>query len=323
MQNHFERIGYAGSLEELARGVCAAYDLGRFKSCSLVEVGYEDFNFSLVTNEGGCFVKVFADFRTLEECRRYLEVVDRAGAAGVATPRLIKRPRDGLGLLQVGAKLLRFCVLELVDGDNLLALQYRPGPGELEFLGGQAALIASIELKPPWTYDSWAVVNFPKEFGEKGGFLQEEERALLQSLVDEFTGLEIEKLPHCFVHGDLIATNVLRDRAGQLWIVDFAVSNYYPRIQELAVLGCNLCFDSLSREKSAANVQLVLNEYQLRSPLTSREAAVLPRYVEFAHAMHVLRANYEKVANGNSSAENEYWLNQGRLGLKQGGLQSQ
>lgn len=33
--------------------------------------------------------------------------------------------------------------------------------------------------------------------------------------------------------------------------------------------------------------------------------------------MHVLRANYEKVVNGNNTGENEYFLKIGRLGLKQ------
>jgi len=51
---------------------------------------------------------------------------------------------------------------------------------------------------------------------------------LVQPLVKEFENLGIEELPHCFVHGDIITTNVMRDSTDQLWIIDFSVSNYYP-----------------------------------------------------------------------------------------------
>ncbi len=33
--------------------------------------------------------------------------------------------------------------------------------------------------------------------------------------------------------------------------------------------------------------------------------------------MHLLSANYEKFVENNDSNENEYWLNLGRIGLKQ------
>ena len=36
-----------------------------------------------------------------------------------------------------------------------------------------------------------------------------------------------------------IAT-VMKDNNGKLWIIDFAVSNYMPRIVDLAVSSCNL-----------------------------------------------------------------------------------
>lgn len=119
------------------------------------------------------------------------------------------------------------------------------------------------------------------------------------------------------VHGDIIATNVMKDKKNKLWIIDFAVSNYYPRIQELAVMACNILFDEKNKKKSETNLKTALEEYQKTIELTPREIEVLPTYIKLAHAMHILEANYEKVAEKNDSDENEYWLNQGRTGLKQ------
>jgi hypothetical protein len=140
------------------------------------------------------------------------------------------------------------------------------------------------------------------------------DQALVFPLAAEFAALDISTLPHCFVHGDLITTNVLRDKAGGLWIVDFAVSNFYPRIQELAVLACNLCFDENDPVKSQGNLEILLKSYQEDVALKERELRGLPIYVRLAHAMHLLEANYEQAVRGNNTEENVYFLRQGRAG---------
>ena len=212
---------------------------------------------------------------------------------------------------------LRLCVLEHIDGDNLFHLKYEPTLEEVDFLGGQAALIASIPIQPTFIFDSWAVVNFATAYSEKSQYLSEGDDELISLLATEFPRLDLRNLPHCFVHGDIIATNVLRDNSGALWIVDFATSNYYPRIQELAVLACNLCFDELDEEQSLRKLAALLESYQKRTELTQEEIDVLPLYIKLAHAMHVINASYEEVVNKNLSEENKYWLRQGRAGLRQ------
>lgn len=320
LQNYHERIDFNGELEDLAEAVSKSYEIGQFQSCRLFEIGYEDFNFSLQTSLGKYFVKVFSEFRTLEDCRRYIDVMRRTVAAGVITPSLVKSSQGDLCQLDVNSKQLRLCVLEYIDGSDLYASSYSLNADDIRSLSSQAALIASIEIKPAFIYDSWAVVNFPREFAEKGEHLTGNERSAVKSLVEEFDRLDIRKLPHCFVHGDLISTNIVRDNAGKLWIVDFAASNYYPRIQELAVLACDLFFDPLDKGVTDNNLGIALDEYQRRVALTPGELAILPSYIKFAHAMHILRANYEKVANNNDSLENSYWLERGQIGLRQMGV---
>ena len=86
----------------------------------------------------------------------------------------------------------------------------------------------------------------------------------------------------------------------------------------LAVLSCNLFFNPANKKNSQDNIEILLKEYQKAIKLTNEELNVLPIYIELAHAMHLLCANFDKVVNKNTSEENEYWLNQGRTGLKQG-----
>ena len=140
---------------------------------------------------------------------------------------------------------------------------------------------------------------------------------MIKPLTKEFEKINIQTLPHCFVHGDIIATNTMKDKNNKIWIIDFAVSNYYPRIQELAVFACNLLFDEEHRSKTENNLKIALGEYQKVIKLTPRELEILPTYIKLAYAMHVLSATYESVAEKNNSEENKYWLSQGRMGLCQ------
>jgi len=124
-----------------------------------------------------------------------------------------------------------------------------------------------------------------------------------------------QELPHTLVHGDIIKTNVMRDNLGKIYIIDFSVANYYPRIQELAVFLCDVAFDKEHPETFMDNYKLVLEEYRRNVSLTPFEASSLPLYVRTAHAMHVICATYEKKANNNDSIENQYFIDIGRAGL--------
>ena len=127
----------------------------------------------------------------------------------------------------------------------------------------------------------------------------------------------MNKLPHAFVHGDLIKTNLMEDKRGGIFIIDFAVANYQPRIIELAVLFNDTFFDKDSSEKTKEYFSLALSEYQKHTSLTKYELDTLPILIKAGHSMHLLRANYEKVVNKNNSKENDYFLQLGAAGLNQ------
>jgi hypothetical protein len=116
------RIGFTGLLQDFAKRVCGAYGLDRLESCALIAVGYEDFNFALRAAGKNFVAKVFASFRSEADCLRYIEVMEWAVKAGVATPRLLS------------------------NGDSLFRLGSLPIEQEIVFLARQAARIAQIPL---------------------------------------------------------------------------------------------------------------------------------------------------------------------------------
>lgn len=318
MEDSFrKRIDYFGDIKDISIQICEDYGLGEFKSNHLILVGYEDFNFVLEASSGKYFIKIFAKFRNIGDCKRYIEIMERTIDAKIVTPRLLKSKQGSFHVAEINKIKLRLCVAEFINGKTLFETKEKLNHEEIKFLAHQISLINRLDIKPKFIFDEWAITNFLREFRKKGKSLSEEDLRLVEPLVRKYKELNIEELPHCFVHGDIIATNVMKDNAGKLWIIDFSVSNYYPRIQELAVLACNIFFDEDDRNKSKENLEIALKEYQKGVILTKKELDALPFYIKLAHAMHLLSANFEKVEKNNQTKENEYWLNQGRIGLAQ------
>jgi len=316
MNNFQKRINYQGSLKPFLQKVCSDFNIGEYKSHEIVPIGYEDFNLFLLTDKDKYFVKIFGSFRDKSECSRYVEIMESVLKAGVSHPKLYKSNKGYLYEITSDDLVDRLCVMQFIDGKIFYELQTTPTVEEMRFVIKQAALINKIDIKPSPVYDHWAITSFLKEYGEKGQYLNEDDQNLVKPLVEVYKSLEIEKLPHCFVHGDITKTNTMKSTKDGIYILDFAVANHYPRIQELAVILCDLFFNPENPDSFPENYELALSEYQKYIFLTPDELKKLPSYVRLAYTMHVLLANYEKVVRKNSSAENEYFLGMGKIGLK-------
>jgi len=312
-----KRINFKGKLSNISDAVCREYNLGKLISNKLVTLGYEDFNFSIKTTKGKFFVKVFAKFRTTANCKKYVEMIEEALAKNVQTPKILKSKQGYFNIVKVNGIKLRLIVMDFIYGKTLYESKEQLNEKETKFLSKQAAQISLVKIKPKFIYDHWAIVNFLKEYNKTKKFLPANDLKLITPLLKEFRALKPNNLPHCFVHGDLIKTNIIKDKKGKLWIIDFSVSNYYPRINELAVLLCNAFYVTKNKAKTKKNFEIALKEYQKVVHLTKEEIKALPTFVKLAHTMHIIEPTYEKCKKGNKTKENEYWLKQGRIGLLQ------
>lgn len=315
MHRFQQRINYPGDLQPFLVKVCEDFSIGEYNSHEIIPIGYEDFNLQLATKEGRYFVKVFAFTKDKVECKRYVDVIKKALESGVSHPKLFGSNQGLLYETVNGSLTDRLCLMEYIDGNIFYEQQTPPTDEEKRIIIKETALINQMGLHPPFVYDHWAVTNLQREFRQKGKFLTGKDKKLIEPLVESFASLEIEKLPHCFVHGDITKTNTMRSKNGKIYIFDFAVANYYPRIQELASILCDLFFDPKHLEVFPKTYDLAVGEYQKYIRLTPVEITTLPAYVKLAHVMHILLANYHKVVNGNSSSENDYYLELGRAGL--------
>ncbi len=308
------RIEYLGDLGKLFELVTTDYQLGKLISYKPILQGYEDFNVVLETNTGKYLIKAMASFRSDEEAEQYAKTIRAALDNKISHPKLYKGPKGDLYSTVLENKKIRLVVMDYIDGSDFYKLGEKPNNDEMIFLSQQAAKINKLNLRPKFVYDSWAIPNFLKEYKNVQNYLDKKDLVYIEPLAKLFPKLEIDKLPRCFVHGDIISTNVIKAKDGKLYIIDFAVGNVYPRIQELAILLCDLFFVR-DEKKYLYNYNLALKEYQKITELEKEEIEILPTYLKLAHTMHIIGATREKV-KGTTLPENDFWFKSGKDGIR-------
>lgn len=316
-ERYLERINYEGDLADPLRNTADMFELGRYKSYTPIEVGYEDYNVRLDTSAGSYFVKFFFNDRPDKECERYVRVMNAVIDAGVHHPKLYSATSGEL--FKPPDTNLRLVVMEWLDGQSFFDLREQPSDSEVAELSQQATLINETKLElndNDFVYDSWAINNMVQEYAKWQHVFTDADKLLIQPVLEAYQSLDVTALPHAFVHGDLIRTNVMKTPHG-LYVFDFAVANNYPRIQELAVLLCDMFFVSDDVAESKRLYELAVAEYQKHTSLTQAELEVLPTFVRAAHAMHVL-GGARGQAKGDGGDENNFWWERGRAGLNMG-----
>lgn len=313
LQDFNKRIGLNTDLKNISQQICEIYKLGNFISNELITIGYEDYNYYLTTSTGKYCVKIFNTNRTKEDIKNYLDRIRAVANSEISSPKPLLINNDITLSLDYEQNHYDICVFEFINGKNYFELGKKPSNDAIKEIARQTAMINNLDIKPNFIYDTWAIVNFEEEYKLKREYLSDSYKDEFDKLLNELKSIDFEKLPKAFVHGDIISTNVMIDENSKIWIIDFAVSNYLPRIIDLSVIACNMCLDEKSKEKTYENIALLISEYNKYNQLTEYELETFSTFYKLANAMHILQPQYIIKVDGDSE-ENQYWLNEGIIG---------
>lgn len=312
-QKPTDRLNYTGDLEPVIDRLCAAYGVGTPAGSSVVEVGYEDCNVILETDQDKYLAKMFAKSRTAEDIARYATTMQKVVEAGINHPELLTTSSGEVTYTDSGITLV---LMRFVEGKTFFELDRAPDANERKAVLEQAAKVNEVEYKPAYLFDSWAIPNIRVMFDKVRQFVEPDDLKLVEQVMAQYEAIPVDDLPHCFVHGDFTKTNVLKGNDGKIYILDFSVANWYPRIQELAVIAANLLHDNDDSSSLEDRCNQVADEYSQHNTLTSEERRHLPAYALAGIAMEFMGAHQEKYINGNDTDETDYWLKLGREGLR-------
>jgi Ser/Thr protein kinase RdoA (MazF antagonist) len=300
------------SLPELVDHVAAEYRLGDVGDWSVLATGYEDCNIDLRAARARVVIKVFAAGRPAGIAARTAAIIADVTAAGVRHPRLHADAEGSDVHAFDGHRLL---VMDFAAGQTFYDLGRPPDEAELAAVVEQAALIHGTDARPEPVFDSWAIANLVPLAGQVGDLLDEEQRRLVDRAVAEMARVDFASLPATLIHADLTAGNVLLGPDGAVTVLDFALANRWPRLQELAVIAASLLhgspdalparMDAVARLYSAAGGQ----------PLTPAEEAAVPAFGRAAAAMELL-GGLNQWRQGNRGPETDSLIEIGTTGLR-------
>lgn len=313
-QEFYDRINLNTNLENISKEICKKYNLDDYISDELILVGYEDFNYILNTTKGKYCVKIFNKERTNKDVNNYIDRIKLASTLNINTPKIYRVKNNCLQIIDINNNQYRLCVFEYVNGKSFYDLNEIPTEKEIKEIIKQMVYIHNAKLDSEYIYDKWTITNFIKEYKDKKNYLDKKYIDIFNKLTNRLEKVDFNKLVYSFVHGDIISSNVMKDKNNKLWIIDFAVSNYLPRIVDLAVTSCNLCLNPNSKVKTIESTKMILEEYQKYIKLNEYELETFPLFYDLANAMGILQISYLNNI-GEASDEDKFWLEESEKGL--------
>lgn len=313
-QEFYDRINLNTNLENISKEICKKYNLDDYISDELILVGYEDFNYILNTTKGKYCVKIFNKERTNKDVNNYIDRIKLASTLNINTPKVYRVKNNCLQIIDINNNQYRLCVFEYVNGKSFYDLNEIPTEKEIKEIIKQMVYIHNAKLDSEYIYDKWTITNFIKEYKDKKNYLDKKYIDIFNKLTNRLEKVDFNKLVYSFVHGDIISSNVMKDKNNKLWIIDFAVSNYLPRIVDLAVTSCNLCLNPNSKVKTIESTKMILEEYQKYIKLNEYELETFPLFYDLANAMGILQISYLN-SIGEASDEDKFWLEESEKGL--------
>lgn len=317
LKTHFKNRNINESdLKIILENVSRDYNLGDFENYSKKIFGYQVLNLLLKTSRGKFFVKILYPSYSKKNSQNYINMILKIINEEISYPKLLKSKQGYLYRINLSSLDYYLCVQKYIEGKNFYELKRNPNFYEIKEIAKQAAKINLIDYKPKYNIvDTWATKTLLKQFPIKRKGLIPNELNLISPIIQKFKYIDLKKLPQSFTHGDLIHTNVMKDERGKIWIVDFGVASYQPRIMELAVLFHDLLIDLNSKTNTEKKRKIALEEYQKIIKLTSQELELLPILTKATHAIYLLSAAYMKRVLKEDSQETDFWYTRSKQAL--------
>jgi Ser/Thr protein kinase RdoA (MazF antagonist) len=163
-------------------------------------------------------------------------------------------------------------------------------------------------------FDSWAIDNLVPLAWQVGDLLDARQRRLVDGAVTEMARADFWSLPVTLIHADLTAGNVLLGPDGEVTVLDFALANRWPRLQELAVIAASLLHGSPSALPARLDTVARMYSAAGTAPLTPQEEAALPAFGRAAAAMELL-GGLNQWRQGNRGPETDLLIEIGTVSL--------
>ena len=338
--DYFTRVKFnEKDLNDILNIIISDYKFAEIKTYKVIETGYEDFNVYLETLNNKYVVKFFSNERTIDNINHYIKIVDLIAKQDYLNiPKVYKNKNGNLEEMDFNGNKIYCFVMQYINGNTIYELnknidlkviikivfdilKYNCVNKELK------NYLNSSDAKKFKQYDMWSYENFLEEYNDKKKYLNAEDNELIKPIVSYYSDMinrykkYDEKFknqpvmpPYMSAHNDFISTNIILKDNTEPFYIDFSVSSVALNFVDIAIFGCDTVLKKDITSEEYANYLKIISYILYRTHIM--EYNLYPTAVAVQHAIHILIANYYKVHEDVDSAENDYFLNLGRIGIK-------
>ncbi|MBI2043843.1 hypothetical protein HYT24_00575, partial [Candidatus Pacearchaeota archaeon] len=135
----------------------------------------------------------------MEDIKRNILILEAVTKSAINHPRLHLTKNNKI---QFSEGNISAVVMDYIDGNSYHDLNRQPSDKELTLILREAMKISELNIKPPFIYDSIAIVNLLDMYERVTPHLSPEDTGLLKPVVEEFKTVDFNSLPKKFIHGD-------------------------------------------------------------------------------------------------------------------------
>lgn len=312
MEQLFKRIGKKIDIIELSKEICKEYKFGEYKKHEFIFVGIDDLSYYLYTSKGKYVVKIINHEKTEKDINEFIQKNYIIAKNNIKAPRIILHNKEAL----FKYKNINLVVIECIEGKDLYSINRRITKEDI---------VKLIEILMPFhriqekienvDYDEYCFMKIKYDYEKTKETLPINIKKQVEYAIKEFNKINISRLPECFIHGDLISTNIIKDKDEKLWLIDFYQSGKGIRILDIVKVLNSVIYNYQYDDDIEELERYFIEQYSKKMQLTEYELEVLPILRKIDACVGVMLETYDAI-RGQNSEENEYWLENDKHILK-------
>lgn len=308
METLFKRIGKEIDIKKLSNQICKTYQLGEYQKYELIFVGIDDLSYYLDTTKGRYVVKIINHEKTKEEIEGFIRKNLVILKNGIKAPKILSNGKENLFTCNIDGVTINLIVMECIEGSDLYSLNEEIARADIDKLINVLIPLHRIKEKVNnKEYDEYCFMQIKKDYQKTKSLLPNDIKQKVEEAIEVFNKIELDQLPKCFIHGDLISTNIMKDKKNDLWLIDFYQSGNGIRLLDIVKILNSVIDNYQYKDKTEELEQYFLEQYGKRIPLTNYELEVLPILRKIDVVTGIMLETYDAIKDGNSE-ENEFWL---------------
>ncbi len=213
MEKIYSRIGRKIDLKRLSIEICKVYDIGKYFEYKLIEnVGIDDLSYILYTDKSKFLVKIINHNKTIQEINQFIKKNDIIAKNKIQAPKIVLNKGNHIYSTEINGLYINCCIIEYIEGSDLYTIGEKISKNDIDKLIDIIIPMHKIQDKLEIDYDEYCFMKINEVYRKTSCKIPPKLKNEVQNFLEEYKMIDLKKLPTCFIHGDLINSNIMKDK---------------------------------------------------------------------------------------------------------------